>query len=57
MYITDTTNNRVQKLNRNAQSGETIINIQRPVSLALDDAESLYIYIGFLSVTSVDKIS
>jgi sugar lactone lactonase YvrE len=43
IYITGTTNNRVQKWNRNAQRSETIINIQRPIGIALDEEESLYI--------------
>lgn len=43
IYITDTNNNRVQKWNRSSQWGESIINIQRPIGIALDDEGSLYI--------------
>lgn len=43
VYITDTVNNRVQKWNRTAQVGETIMMVQRPLGLALDNEESLYV--------------
>ncbi|CAF2807150.1 unnamed protein product [Rotaria sp. Silwood2] len=49
IYITDTFNNRVQKWNRNAQVGETIIIVQRPIGLALDDEESLYVSASYWS--------
>ncbi|CAF0848777.1 unnamed protein product [Rotaria sordida] len=49
IYITDTMNNRVQKWNRNAQIGETIIVAQRPIGIALDDEESLYVSASYWS--------
>ncbi|CAF4730526.1 unnamed protein product [Rotaria sp. Silwood1] len=49
IYITDTMNNRVQKWNRNAKVGETIIIVQRPIGLALDNEDTLYVSASYRS--------